>query len=120
MNLFHNIIKSKINLCLFCFFIVTSKVDAMNFGKKICTFSAIIGTVTDGDKAISGAKVKRRYTWDGKDIYDTQTTDSNGDFSFPNAFERSLWVLYPHNPSIGQMLTIHVDNKEYQAWGFVK
>lgn len=47
-------------------------------------------------------------------------TDENGSFSLPAKYESSVWAFSPHNPSIIQFIKIHVENNEYQAWGFKK
>lgn len=108
-------------VCIILFLIFQTEVSAMSiFGKKVCVFSAVSGTVVNNGEPIVNAIIKRTYTWDGKDITDESKTDENGNFSFPVKHESSVWAFFPHNPSIIQFIKINVDNNEYQAWGFQK
>jgi hypothetical protein len=90
------------------------------FGKKVCVFSAVEGTIVRNGELITNATIKRTYTWDGQDITDEIKTDKNGFFSFPAQHESSVWAFFPHNPSIIQFINISIEDKEYQAWGFQK
>lgn len=69
-------IKNKVNhmaitLCITVMFICQSEVYAMSFfGKKVCVFSAVEGTVIHDGEPVRGATIKRTYTWNSKDITD--------------------------------------------------
>jgi hypothetical protein len=92
----------------------------LNFGLKICVFSSVSGNVIEKGLPVPNVIISREYTWDSKDYIETIKTDKNGYFSFPEVYVRSMWVLFPHNPSVSQFIKIQVGNKEYQAWGYVK
>jgi len=107
--------------CVFCVFTFQTEVFAMSFfGLKLCVFSAVEGKVLREGKPIPNALVKRTYDWDGENITDEVTTDDDGNFSFNNQYQKSLFAIFPHNPSVGQFIKIYIDDKEYQAWGFQK
>lgn len=98
-----------------------TEVVAMSFlGIKKCVFSAVEGRVVNDGVPVVNALIKRTYKWDDEKITDEIKTDENGYFSLPEKYESSLWTLFPHNPSVGQMINIYIDDKEYQAWGFRK
>jgi hypothetical protein len=108
-------------IILIFIFIFQTEVFAMSFlGMKKCVFSAVEGIVVDDGVPVVNALIKRTYTWDSDDFTDEIKTDKNGYFSLPEKHESSLWTIFPHNPSVGQLITIHIDDKEYQAWGFRK
>jgi hypothetical protein len=102
-------------------FLIQSEVFAMgSFGMKLCVFSSVKGTVLKDGQPIKNALVKRTYKWNGESFTDQQTTNEIGQFAFPDAFQKSLMTFFPHNPAVTQLIKIHVDNTEYQAWGFQK
>jgi hypothetical protein len=113
--------KKQLLSCLILMFIFQTEVFAMSFlGIKKCVFSAVEGRVIENGVPVVNAIIKRTYKWDGDKISDEIKTDENGYFSLPAKHESSLWTLFPHNPSVGQMINIHVGDNEYQAWGFRK
>ena len=71
-------------------------------------------------KPIPNALVNRIYKWDGENITDEVTNGVHSHFSFSNQYQKSLFAIFPHNPSFGQFINIYIDDKEYQAWGFQK
>jgi hypothetical protein len=107
--------------CVFCVFTFQTEVFAMSFfGLKLCVFSAVDGTVAKEGKPILNALVKRTYKWDGEDFTDEVTTDKDGKFSFDSQFQKSLFAIFPHNPSVSQRIKIYIEDKEYLAWAYAK
>jgi hypothetical protein len=113
----------RVLITLFVIFALFFHIEAkamFSFGMKLHLFSAVEGTVLNGKEPVANAILKRTYEWRGESVSDEQITDENGNFSFPDAHQRSLWGVVPHNPSISQEIKILVEDKEYQAWGYVK
>ena len=113
-------IRVRFYFVLICVTVFQLEASAMSFGKQVCVFSAVEGTVLQDGKPVRDALVKRSYKWDGEDVIDQQTTDEDGRFSFPEANEKSLMAIFPHNPAVTQFIKFVVDDTEYLAWGYVK
>jgi hypothetical protein len=113
--------KKHLTAYIILLFIFQTEVFAMSFfGIKKCVFSAVEGRVVNDGVPVANATIKRTYEWDDEDVTDEIKTDENGYFSFSEKYESSFWTLFPHNPSVGQLINIHVGDEKYQAWGFIK
>jgi len=87
--------------------------------KKKCLFSQVSGVVLSGGQPVAGARIEHYYWWDGpeKSRRITVNTDSDGRFSADAVYD-DAWMTYflPTSPSIQQQLTIHHEDKEYEAY----
>jgi hypothetical protein len=113
--------KKRLSAYILLLFIFQTEVFAMSFlGIKKCVFSAVEGRVVNKGVPVANALIKRTYKWNDEKITDEIKTDENGYFSLPEKYENSIWTLFPHNPSVGQLINIHIGDEKYQAWGYRK
>jgi hypothetical protein len=99
------------------------EVYAMSLFSKLTIFSEVKGTISIGGKPVVGADVERAFHSTLRDEKQTDhaTSDVTGRFSFPKIIRTpSLLGLLPHEPVIGQKITIRYLGKEYLAWQFTK
>ena len=91
----------------------------MSLFKEKCLFSRVSGVVLSAGQPVAGARVEQFYRWDGPDISQriTVDTDADGRFSVDAAYDNSVMTyLLPTSPSIQQELTIRHEGKEYEAY----
>lgn len=86
---------------------------------KTCVFSSVKARLTMNGEPLKGATVIRRWEWQGMGE-DRATTDTDGWFSFPAAYESSVTRLMPMELVIGQSLEVLVDGKPQSIWSFAK
>jgi len=82
---------------------------------KVCTFSAVKARITLNGVPASGAKVIRLAKLKKENI-DTTTTDDNGVFEFPAAFENSLKKFSPAEIVISQQIKVEYQGESYEIW----
>lgn len=99
---------------------ITTQVNAMPFGFKICLASDASGLVTQGGEAVKGAIVRRKVIRDDKEYFDEVVTGENGEFSLPAVYTRSLFKHAPIQPVVPQEVTISFNGKSHLAWELVK
>lgn len=90
---------------------------------KMVLFSAVRGTVLQGGKPVSGARIERKYKWgwNSETGTDGATTDVRGAFSLPRIERSSFFGSFlPHQPSVDQAMLIHHGGKTYEAWVLLK
>jgi hypothetical protein len=103
------------------FFFFSMEVSAMGFNKVL--FSKVHGVVLNHGKPIPDAVVTRffNFGWTNEEMTETFKTGEDGIFDFPVINRFSLATsIFPHEPSIGQIIKIHYDKKEYVAWALTK
>jgi hypothetical protein len=99
----------------------TSEASDMLFVKTI--FSAVNGVVLKDGKPAVGASVRQifNFSWASERGEVRTVTDDNGRFSFPKISRLAIAAsIFPHEPVIGQTITITHDGKEYDAWMLTK
>ncbi len=82
-------------------------------------FSPVIGVVMNKGAPVAGATIERQYRWGWKDEtgIDSTTTDSGGNFRFPEIDRSSFFgAILPHEISVEQEITIRHGGKSYRAW----
>ncbi|SDH22366.1 hypothetical protein SAMN05216588_103239 [Pseudomonas flavescens] len=96
---------------------------AMAFSKTLYLFSEIEGTVLLGGQPVEGVEVEQEYHWHWKNEHrkNSVKSDANGRFHFPAVTGKSLTAgLMPHEPVIGQRITLRYQGKEHKGWVFTK
>ena len=98
-----------------------TEVDAM--GLKKILFSNVHGIVLIGGTPVKDALVTRwfEFGFTEESKTDTATTNSNGEFTFPQISRLSLLAsIAPAQPDVPQKISITHGGKEYLAWLFTK
>ncbi len=95
---------------------------AMSFlNSEKVLFSPVSGVVLDGGQPVAGAVVKRSYLWSDLRREDETVTDQAGEFAFEAGLVKSLlWSIIPHSPAIMQSITIHIGDRQFDAWTYQK
>jgi hypothetical protein len=92
------------------------------FAKK-CLFSEVNGVVLSAGKPVTGAEVENFYRWDGPDMSNRTTveTDNEGRFAVDGVHDNALMTYFlPTSPSIQQEIYIRYEGKEYEAYLLIK
>lgn len=91
----------------------------MAFSKTLTLFSEVEGTVVMDGQPVAGVQVEQEHHWHWKDQHGTVTvtTDAQGRFRFP-AVTATSWTagLLPHEPVIGQRITLRYQGKTHKGW----
>jgi hypothetical protein len=88
---------------------------------RLCVFSSVKWKILDNWKPLKNLLIKRSYRWQSIDYTEETVTDDNWEYFFPNTFKwPSLWMIMPHNPSIGQFIKTEFKWKKIQIWWFCK
>ena len=96
-------------------------VSAMGLiGFKVCIASEMKAQVTSQGKAVAGASVVRKVTFDGKDYVTEVKTDNAGNFILPTLYERTMWKNTPFEVQIEQEVMIHHNNVAHLGVEIVK
>lgn len=82
---------------------------------KAYLFSEVSGIVTHEGKAVTGAKVIRKYEMN-KLVEEETTTDSEGRFSFPAVRGRSISQVFPAEFVAAQKILVEHDGEEVDIW----
>ena len=82
---------------------------------NICTFSQVNAKITFNGKPATGALVTRIAKLKETKKEET-TTNSNGEFSFPAIFEKSLKKLLPVEIVISQQMLVEYQGETYEIW----
>jgi len=91
------------------------------FSSDLVLFSPVSGLVELNGEPVEGATVVHWYKWKDEAFTEQTVTGKSGKFSFPAKTQKSFfWSMFPHNPAIGQELTIKYGDKSYTAWRFKK
>jgi hypothetical protein len=90
------------------------------FDVKVCVFSEVRGIVIMQGLPVEGAVIERKYQLNKDEVIDKTNTDASGYFSMPPICVSSIRTLYPHQPSILQVVNIYFGDDTYQAFGFHK
>ncbi|GLR71926.1 hypothetical protein GCM10007852_28340 [Agaribacter marinus] len=91
------------------------------FSSTLVLFSPVSGVVELNGEPVEGANIVHNYKWKDEVFSEEKMTDPSGEFSFPVKTQQSFfWSMFPHNPAIGQELTINYQGKSYTAWRFKK
>lgn len=96
---------------------------AMAFSNTLHLFSAVEGTVYLNGQPVSGVEVQQAYHWHWKNEQRTVSTrtDANGTFSLPAITGQSFTSRFlPHEPVIGQRITLRYQGREHKAWVFTR
>jgi hypothetical protein len=91
--------------------------------QRQCLFSEVNGVVLSSGKLVTGAEVEHFYRWDGPDISNRTTlqTDDEGRFSVDAVYDNALMTYFlPTSPSIQQEIHIRYEGKEYEAYLLIK
>lgn len=86
-------------------------------------FSAVEGTVYLNGQPASGVEVEQAYHWHWKNEQRTVSTRTaaDGTFSLPALTGQSFTSRFlPHEPVIGQRITLRHQGREHKAWVFTK
>lgn len=82
---------------------------------KTCVFSEVKARVTLNGEPVKNASVIRRWEW--KELQEERTTtDNDGYFTFPAAYESSVTRMLPIELVIAQGLYVVVDGEEQKIW----
>ncbi|TBV03260.1 DUF6795 domain-containing protein [Phytopseudomonas dryadis] len=97
--------------------------QAMAFTQTLYLFSEVEGTVLLDGQPVEGVEVGQEYHWHWKNEHrkSSTKTGANGRFHFPAVTGKSLTAgLIPHEPAIGQRITLRYQGKEHKGWVFSK
>lgn len=86
---------------------------------KVCLFSGISGVITLDGKPVANARIVRKADRDGEK-QDETTTDSEGRFSLPPMFERTIAKYLPQEFAASQNITVFHGSQSYSIWRGVK
>ncbi len=92
----------------------------MSIGMKICLASDVSGVLVKGGVPLEQGRLVREIEKNGKKYTQEAIVGSNGNFTFPALFERSLFAWLPHQPAIHQRVLIQHEGEEYRAWELTK
>ncbi|WP_369941003.1 DUF6795 domain-containing protein [Xanthomonas medicagonis] len=95
----------------------------MAISKTLYLFSEVEGTVLLDGKPVQGVEIEQAYHWHWKDRQGTKNakTDMLGRFHLPAVTDTSLTAsLMPHEPVIGQRITLRYQGREHKGWVFTK
>ena len=89
---------------------------------KICVFTDVDGVVMLEGKPVSGTKLVRtaKVVFNNDEFKDEAITDSEGRFHFDAIYSRSMNAFLPSEKLVSQQITIHHNNKLFDAWRSVK
>ncbi|XXF08715.1 hypothetical protein J3Q00_22500 [Pseudomonas sp. D2-3] len=96
---------------------------AMAFSKTLYLFSEVEGTVLLDGKPAQGVEIEQEYHWHWKNEHrkNSVKSDAQGRFHFPAVTAKSLTAGFmPHEPVIGQRLTLRYQGKDHKGWVFTK
>lgn len=86
-------------------------------------FSAVEGTVYLNGQPVPGVEVEQAYHWHWKNEQRTvsKTTGADGTFSLTAITGQSFTARFlPHEPVIGQRITLRYQGHEHKAWVFTR
>ncbi len=88
---------------------------------KICLFSEVNGVVVNDGNPIAGAEVIQTVIYGGgKEVRNSTTTNSRGEFHFDALFTHSISTLLPGESVYAQGLVIKYDRADIEGWTLVK
>jgi hypothetical protein len=100
------------------FFLVACAESSM---AKYVVFSPITGKIVIAGKPATGVPVTRWYKRGNDELADKTTTDSSGDFSFPEVSFRSLLTQFsPFEVVITQRMMVTINGVETRIYSTVK
>lgn len=109
-----------IGLLLACLFF---QGNAMAFSKVLYLFSEVQGSVLLDGEPVEGVDIEQEYHWHWSNERQTHSvkTDAQGRFQF-RAITATSWLarFVPHEPVIGQRITLRYQGKEHKGWVFTK
>lgn len=82
---------------------------------KICTFSPVQAKLTLNGEPAVGAQVTRIAKLKDTKTEET-TTNTNGEFSFPAVFEKSVKKLLPMEIVVSQQILVEYQGETYEIW----
>ncbi|MCH8499854.1 MAG: DUF4198 domain-containing protein [Marinobacter sp.] len=103
---------------LACSFFVFGNQAMADIG-KVCVFSEVTGVIRLQGQPVEGATVVRTHDY-RKAVSDQATTDADGAFAFPAAFERAWTSILPIELVIAQRLTVSYQGQDYLIWSNTK
>ena len=86
---------------------------------RVCLFSEMSGVITLNGEPAAGARLVRTVEL-SKPISDETTTDEDGHFHFPAAYERTITKYLPQEFVSDQDIYVHYNGQEYHMWSSVK
>ncbi len=116
-----NMLAASIGALAFSTMLLATEVSAMGWNKIL--FSNVRGVVLIRGTPVKDALVTRwfEFGFTEESKTDTATTNSKGEFAFPQISRRSLLAsIAPARPDVPQKISITHGGKEYLAWFFTK